>query len=140
MIVFYLGKDLLFKSVLGHCVSFSSKIHNFFLVSHVKTHNSYTCSECQEECASSQALKIHLWNLHKVGKGSEKCLCSLCGKTIVGRSNFKKHEREKHGIISATFAKRRKEVKIECSKCFANFDTAKNLDFHSVQCSGESKG
>ena len=111
-----------------------------FLVSHVKTHNSYTCSECQEECASSQALKIHLWNLHKVGKGSEKCLCSLCGKTIVGRSNFKKHEREKHGIISATFAKRRKEVKIECSKCFANFDTAINLDFHSVQCSGESKG
>ena len=115
-------------------------VYNFFLVSHVKTHNSYTCSECQEECASSQALKIHLWNLHKVGKGSEKCLCSLCGKTIVGRSNFKKHEREKHGIISATFAKRRKEVKIECPKCFANFDTAKNLDFHSVQCSGESKG
>ena len=44
-------------------------VYKFFLVSHVKTHNSYTCSECQEECASSQALKIHLWNLHKVGKG-----------------------------------------------------------------------
>ena len=109
-------------------------------MSHVKIHSSFTCSECQEECSSSHALKIHLWNLHKVGKGSEKCLCSLCGKTIVGRSNFKKHEREKHGIISATFVKRRKPVKIECSNCSAKFDNAKDLNIHTVQCLGESKG
>ena len=73
-------------------------------------------------------------------EGSEKCLCSLCGKTIVGRSNFKKHEREKHGIISATFVKRRKPIKIECSNCSAKFDTAKDLNIHTVQCLGESKG
>ena len=34
---------------------------------------------------------------------SERCLCSLCGKTLVGRSNFKKHEREKHGIDNIFF-------------------------------------
>ena len=99
----------------------------------------FTCSECLEIFENGQDLKLHLWNLHKIGKGQEKCLCSLCGKTIIGRSNFKKHEREKHGIISANFVQRRKPVKIECSKCLQEFKTPTELNQHTIDCLGESK-
>ena len=107
---------------------------------HKKTEQkSLVCMECSEECKSSQDLKAHLWNVHKLTKASEKCLCSLCGKTIVGRSNFKKHEREKHGIISATFVQRRKPLKIECPDCSSQHESPKSLNLHMIECSNESK-
>ena len=62
---------------------------------------------------------MHMLKEHKMANfNSERCLCSLCGKTLVGRSNFKKHEREKHGIDNIHRKRIIKELKLECPKCF----------------------
>jgi uncharacterized C2H2 Zn-finger protein len=70
-----------------------------FYMQHVrnvhKGENALKCSTCGENFETSHLLKSHLWKEHKLGKGHEACLCSLCGKTIIGRNNFKKHERER---------------------------------------------
>jgi hypothetical protein len=60
-----------------------------------KGENALKCSTCCENFQTSHHLKSHLWKEHEIGKGNEACLCSLCGKTIIGRNNFKKHERER---------------------------------------------
>ena len=78
--------------------------------------------------SSSHSYKIHISRMHMLKEhkltnfNSERCLCSLCGKTLVGRSNFKKHEREKHGIDNIHRKRIIKELKLECQKCFEGFD------------------
>ena len=97
------------------------------------------CSECNFKCSSNQTLKKHVWDIHNIDMGCEKCLCSLCGKTIIGRGNFRRHEREKHGIISASYVHRHKQPNIECTKCSKKFDSAKALNNHAIECLEESK-
>ena len=130
------------KSYICEMCNFRAKNSTIFQT-HMKkvhqTHSALTCPECKEVFSSGHTLKVHLWNIHQQGKSSEKCLCSLCGKTIIGRSNFKKHEREKHGIITAAFVQRRKPTKIQCEKCLVNFDSPKSLDEHWIACYGESR-
>ena len=49
---------------------------------------------------------------------------------ISGRSNLKKHEREKHGIDNAKFIRKDRQVKIECSKCSEQFESPLELNEH----------
>ena len=77
---------------------------------------------------------------HNMGKDAERCLCSLCGKTLVGRSNFKKHEREKHGIDNIHRKRIIKQLKLECSKCSASgFEDTVKFNQHISECEGISK-
>ena len=112
------------------------------LIAHVKkTHNNsktVTCSYCSDEFKNFQQLKLHVFKEHKGANKQEKCLCTLCGKTLIGRSNLKKHEREKHGIDNAKFIRKDRVIKIECSKCDAKFDSVQDLNEHTIICSGES--
>ena len=83
---------------------------------------------------------MHMLKEHKMANfNSERCLCSLCGKTLVGRSNFKKHEREKHGIDNIHRKRIIKELKLECPKCFEGFEDTVKLNSHTVECEGMSK-
>lgn len=92
------------------------------------------CSTCNEEFKSLQQLRMHMLKAHKISKSSEKCLCTLCGKTLIGRSNLKKHEREKHGIDNAKFIRKDKLLKIECEKCASGFETCQDLNQHVITC------
>ena len=84
---------------------------------------------------------MHMLKEHKMANfNSERCLCSLCGKTLVGRSNFKKHEREKHGIDNIHRKRIIKELKLECPKCLEGFEDTMELNSHAVECEGMSKG
>lgn len=72
-------------------------------------------------------------------KGTEMCLCSLCGKTLIGRSNFKKHEREKHGIDNIHRKRIVKPLKMTCQKCSIEFEDLNELNLHVTKCEGDSK-
>ena len=101
----------------------------------------FDCSECSKKYPTMQKLKSHLLNEHKLEfkKGSERCLCNICGKTLIGRSNFKKHEREKHGIDNIHRKRIVKSLKLECSKCSENFNETIKLNEHAKDCEGQSK-
>ena len=92
------------------------------------------CSECDLKCSTEHKLRIHLLKEHNIGKDRERCLCSLCGKTLVGRSNFKKHEREKHGIDNIFRKRIVKPLKINCSKCSMAFESVSDLNVHVIAC------
>ena len=64
---------------------------------------------------------------------TEPVLCTTCGKTIANRRNLKKHEKEKHGIISATVFEKRKS-NIICSKCNSKFENPTELNTHVLEC------
>ena len=114
-----------------------------FLIAHVKNVHSdsqgFNCDDCDEQFKNFKQLQIHLFKEHKIAKKPEKCLCTLCGKSLIGRSNLKKHEREKHGIDNAKFIRKDKVIKIECTKCNDKFDNVTDLNEHVITCSGESK-
>ena len=104
------------------------------LNNHVKKMHPIKCSQCESKFTTQHKLRLHLLKEHKIGKDQERCLCSLCGKTLVGRSNFKKHEREKHGIDNIYRKRIVKPLKINCSKCSASFETVSQLNDHATIC------
>jgi len=99
-----------------------------------------SCPECGVKFRTNHKLRMHMLKEHKMANfNSERCLCSLCGKTLVGRSNFKKHEREKHGIDNIHRKRIIKELKLECPKCLEGFEDTMELNSHAVECEGMSK-
>ena len=116
-----------------------------FLVAHVKNihkkkKKALKCSDCHEQFSFVHQLKLHLMKAHKLPpKKPEPCLCGICGKTLIGRSNLKKHEREKHGIDNAKFIRKDKVVKIQCLKCHEQCDNPMELNNHVITCTNESK-
>lgn len=115
-----------------------------FLIAHVKNIHKkkdgrLACEECSLKFPSFAKLRIHLLKEHKLSKKPEKCLCTLCGKTLIGRSNLKKHEREKHGVDNAKFIRKDRLVKIQCHKCEEKFDSPVLLNSHVIDCTGESR-
>ena len=99
-----------------------------------KKNEQLKCSECDLKCSTEHKLRIHMLREHNIGKDRERCLCSLCGKTLVGRSNFKKHEREKHGIDNIFRKRIVKPLKINCSKCSNSFESVSDLNDHAINC------
>ena len=97
------------------------------------------CSDCDMKFSSQLKLKKHMRKIHEAQHETEHCLCSLCGKTLIGRSNFKKHEREKHGIDNINRKRNAKPQLIECTKCNTEFETVRLLHDHVVTCQGENK-
>ena len=93
-----------------------------------------TCVQCDLKFNTQHKLRLHMLKEHKISKDQERCLCSLCGKTLVGRSNFKKHEREKHGIDNISRKRIVKPLKINCSKCSSNFNSVVELNIHATTC------
>ena len=111
------------------------------LIAHVRNihhKGKLECPECQEMFKSKEHLRIHMVKFHKIAKSRERCLCTLCGKSLMGKSNLKKHEREKHGIDNAKFIRKDRVVKIQCNKCSTNFETCSDLNEHIQECTGES--
>ena len=111
----------------------------------------FTCDSCDFTTRNPRFLVAHVKNVHKrkkmhlnkehkmTPKKPEPCLCGICGKTLIGRSNLKKHEREKHGIDNAKFIRKDKLVKIQCKKCTEMFETPLALNEHVIICTNESK-
>ena len=130
-----------FESFACEMCDFSAK-NPKFLLAHVKNIHKSTktvnCTECDETFKSLQKLRCHMIKMHKESIRQEKCLCTLCGKTL-RRSNLKKHEREKHGVDNAKFIRKDKIVKIQCSKCEESFESAAGLNDHVITCIGESR-
>ena len=113
------------------------------LLAHVKNiHNNaaenLSCSECDQQFTKYRQLTVHMFKEHKIARKPEKCLCTLCGKSLIGRSNLKKHEREKHGIDNAKFIRKDKVIKIECTKCETKFETPLELNDHLMTCAEEA--
>ena len=47
----------------------------------------FSCTYCSDQFKSLQHLKIHVFREHKAAyKRQEKCLCTLCGKTLIGKT------------------------------------------------------
>ena len=114
------------------------------LLAHVKnihsdSSQSLSCTECDQQFSRYRQLQVHMFKEHKIAKKPEKCLCTLCGKSLIGRSNLKKHEREKHGIDNAKFIRKDKVIKIECTKCESKFETPLELNEHIITCIGDAQ-
>ena len=121
-----------------HC-DFQTFNHAQYKAHEKKHRKENNCDECDLKFTSFTKLKNHLFKEHKVTRETEKCLCSLCGKTLVGRSNFKKHEREKHGIENISRKRILKPLKVECSKCQKVFKETWELNRHVKECQEVSK-
>jgi hypothetical protein len=69
------------KLLIGHVKNIHRK---------TKKASKFNCTYCSEQFKSLQHLKIHVFREHKAAyKRQEKCLCTLCGKTLIGKSNGK---------------------------------------------------
>ena len=99
------------------------------------------CRHCDLKFPTKYDLFMHKLHDHgpkvtkKVSDDTEECLCSLCGKTIIGRKKFIRHEKERHGIN----IKPRKISDFNCVKCNKSIIEAVEADEHMKECQKVSK-
>ena len=94
------------------------------------------CSNCGLKFPTKYDLFMHRLQEHKEPKvtktvcDTEECLCSLCGKTIIGRKKFIRHEKEKHGMN----VKPRKIADFDCAQCNKSISEALEANEHVKEC------
>ena len=100
----------------------------------------WKCDKCQSMFKSKDQMNLHMKKKHKpLPKRSAPFLCGLCGKTLIGHHNMRRHERDKHGIQNLKFRRVDRTVKIQCLKCDKTFDKAETLNSHIIECLGEER-
>ena len=104
------------------------------------TKNHGTVTNEKEVFKSKDQMNLHMKKRHKtLPKRSAPFLCGLCGKTLIGHHNMRRHERDKHGIQNLKFRRVDRTVRIQCLKCDKNFDNVEILNNHIIECLGEQK-
>ena len=94
------------------------------------------CRNCGLKFPTKYDLFMHRLQEHKEPKvtktvcDTEECLCSLCGKTIIGRKKFIRHEKEKHGMN----VKPRKIADFDCAQCNKSISEALEANEHVKEC------
>ncbi|CAG7724007.1 unnamed protein product [Allacma fusca] len=105
-------------SKCGSCFSFPSH-----LASHEKTHDgtiSFECPECSEKFGTSWSLNKHRDRVHNAGRHAT--LCEHCGKSLSGKSGYRRHIRLHLPHLA-----------IPCDICGKKFTSRRDMKRHHVR-------